>query len=70
MTDGIKVQADAVTLGADFWNQVLEWGAKKRITLKELANSPVRCWRSRRFLVFGVGDMGMGPTQGLYPADV
>ena len=36
MTDGINAQAEVVTLGADFWKQVLTWGReRKRLTPKD-----------------------------------
>ena len=35
-TDGISVQAEVVTLGADFWKEVLAWGReRKRLTPKD-----------------------------------
>lgn len=37
MTDGINAQAEVVTMGADFWSHVLDWGRiRKRLTPKEL----------------------------------
>lgn len=36
MTDGINAQSEVVTLGADFWKQVLTWGRdRKRLTPKD-----------------------------------
>lgn len=37
ITDGISAQSKVVTLGADFWNQVLQWGRTRRsLTDKDL----------------------------------
>lgn len=37
LTDGINAQTEVVTLGADHWNRVLEWGLlKKRLTPKDM----------------------------------
>ncbi len=37
MTDGINAQSEVVTLGAHFWNQVVDWGReRKRLTPKDL----------------------------------
>uniref|UniRef100_UPI0040482EB0 AIPR family protein n=2 Tax=Yoonia sp. TaxID=2212373 RepID=UPI0040482EB0 len=37
MTDGINAQSEVVTLGAEYWNDVLEWGReRKHLTPKDL----------------------------------
>jgi hypothetical protein len=37
ITDGIAAQSEVVTLGADFWRQVLDWGrSQRKVTSKEL----------------------------------
>ncbi|MFN7883473.1 MAG: hypothetical protein ACK5PF_10745 [bacterium] len=37
MTEGINAQAEVVTLGAEFWKEVLAWGRqRKRLTPKDM----------------------------------
>lgn len=37
MTEGINAQSEAVTLGAEFWKEVLDWGReRKRLTPKDM----------------------------------
>ena len=37
MTDGINAQSEVVTLGAEFWKEVLAWGReRKRLTPKDM----------------------------------
>jgi hypothetical protein len=37
MTEGINAQSEVVTLGAEFWKEVLAWGReRKRLTPKDM----------------------------------